>query len=176
MNVKTLEVGSLDTNCYILNIDDNYLIVDPGDNFESIKNEIKGKLLGVLLTHHHFDHVGALDKVLEYYNVPLYDCNYLSNNKINNIGPFNFRPIYNPGHTLDSVSFYFEKEKIMFVGDFVFAGSIGRCDLGGDESLMKESLTKLITLDKDIRLLPGHGPITTLGNEIDNIKYFISIL
>ena len=60
MNIKRLEVGVLKTNCYILENNEETLIIDPGDDFEKIKENINKKLVGVLITHNHFDHVGAL--------------------------------------------------------------------------------------------------------------------
>ena len=75
MNIKTLVVGNLLENCYILNIDNDYLIVDPGDEAKTILDHIHGNLLGVLITHYHKDHYGALNDILKYKNVPVYDYN-----------------------------------------------------------------------------------------------------
>ena len=78
MKIDTLILGSYETNCYILSKDDNVVIIDPADNFSVIKNEIAGKnLLGIIITHHHFDHVGALEELKKYYNVNVYDINNL---------------------------------------------------------------------------------------------------
>ena len=74
---------------------------------------------------------------------------------------------------MDSVSFYFYDDKAMFVGDFVFLDSIGRCDLdGGNFSLMRESINKIKTYSNDIMLYPGHGSKTLLGYEKENNYYF----
>ena len=74
--------------------------------------------------------------------------------------------IYTPGHSKDSVTFYFEEEKIMFIGDFIFKESIGRCDLpGGSEAEMKQSIKKILEYPDDIRLYPGHYQDTSLGDE-----------
>ena len=64
MNIKILKVGYLAENCYILNINNDYLVIDPGDEYTRIKQEIKGNLLGVLITHYHFDHIGALNNTI----------------------------------------------------------------------------------------------------------------
>lgn len=173
MKIDRLEVGSLIENCYIISIDDKCLVVDPGSEANKIIDFIgERKVLGILITHHHFDHVGALSDIKEYYNVDVYDFNNLSEGKYS-IGPFNFRVIFNPGHTIDSTSFYFEKEKVMFVGDFVFKDSIGRCDLEGGNFLeMDKSISKLKELDDDITLYPGHGEATSLLYEKEHNPFF----
>ena len=123
----------------------------------------------MLITHYHFDHVGALEDVKKYYNVDVID--YRSN-KNQNIGNFTFDIILTPGHKEDAVTYYFKKEKLMFVGDFIFKGSIGRCDLeGGNIYEMEESLEKIKKCDKDIILYPGHGKYTILENELKNNPY-----
>ena len=81
--------------------------------------------------------------------------------------------IYNPGHSKDSISFFFEKEKVMFVGDFIFLESIGRCDLeGGSFIEMQKSIEKLKRYSIDITLYPGHGEKTTLEHEKRNNSFF----
>ena len=166
MDIKKVVVGELEENCYILSIDDECLVVDPGAEFEKIKEVIADKkVLGILVTHHHFDHVGALEEILKYYGTTVYDFNNLKEQEYK-IGPFTFEVIYNPGHTEDSISFYFRENKIMFVGDFIFLGSIGRCDLeGGNFQKMEESIDKITRISENITLYPGHGIKTTLDYE-----------
>ena len=72
LNIKTIKVGYLQTNCYIVSNDENCIIIDPGDEFEKIKNEIVNNLIAILITHNHFDHIGALSKFKNEYNVPIY--------------------------------------------------------------------------------------------------------
>ena len=172
MDVKKIVVGNLLENCYILIKDKEFLIVDPGDNSDLIISEVGNlNVLGVLITHHHFDHVGALKEILDKYQVNLFD--YQNGNNNYNIGPFSFEIISNPGHTKDSVSFYFEKENTMFVGDFIFKNSIGRCDLpGGNFNEMQTSLTKIKNYSDNIILYPGHGESTLLGDEKKFNPYF----
>jgi glyoxylase-like metal-dependent hydrolase (beta-lactamase superfamily II) len=80
------------------------------------------------------------------------------------IGPF--RVLHLPGHTPGSVAFYDEGAKVLFSGDTLFRGDYGRTDLpGGDTAKIMASLYRLFTLDKDIRVYPGHGPATTIGAE-----------
>lgn len=164
MNIKSLMVGELQTNCYIINIDDEYVIIDPGDDFYKIKKYLQNKkVVGCLITHFHFDHVGALEDVLNTYNLEL---NKIKSNK------FKYEVITTPGHTMDSKTFYFQEEKVMFTGDFIFYKSIGRTDLGGDDQKMKESLDKISQYPNSIKIYPGHGPSTILGEEKKYFKYY----
>ena len=173
MKIDSVVVGYLEENCYILTIDNNCLVIDPGDEAERIISSIGNKnVLGILITHHHFDHVGALDELLKKYNTKLYDRNNLEEKKYK-IDKFDFDVRFNPGHTKDSISFYFKNEKCMFVGDFIFQDSIGRCDLeGGSIPEMRESIKKINEITEDITLYPGHGPKTTLNYEKGNNPYF----
>ena len=170
MKVDIVKTGYLEENCYILSKDNNVLIIDPGDEFYKIKERIGNKnVLAVLITHYHFDHIGALNEVIEEYNTKVIDFKSKKNIEIQD---FKFEIIDTKGHKEDAVTYYFREEKIMFVGDFIFKESIGRCDLeGGDFTEMKKSLSKIKKYDKDIILYPGHGPSTTLKNELKNNIY-----
>ena len=157
MKIENLIVGDLATNCYLLSINEECIIIDPGDEFSKIKKAVKDKkVVGCLLTHFHFDHIGALEEVLSYYDL---EINKVKSNN------FCFEIIETPGHTSDSKTFYFPKDKIMFTGDFIFNHSIGRTDLGGSDEDMKNSLAKFKQYDDDIILYPGHGPSTILKKE-----------
>jgi glyoxylase-like metal-dependent hydrolase (beta-lactamase superfamily II) len=80
------------------------------------------------------------------------------------IGPFTV--LHTPGHTPGSVVFFWEEKKLLFAGDTLFAGGYGRTDLpGGDENQLMESLRRLLGMDGDIRVFPGHGGTTTIGEE-----------
>ncbi|MBE6147175.1 MAG: MBL fold metallo-hydrolase [Firmicutes bacterium] len=172
MEILRVITGYLEENCYVLVQDNKCLVVDPGSDFLKIKEVIKNyELVGILITHHHFDHVGALKELLEFSNVNIFDYRTLED--VCSVGPFSFSIISNPGHSKDSVSFYFENEKIMFVGDFIFKGTIGRCDLeGGNFDEMKDSLTRIKQYADDIILYPGHGDFTTLKEEKKYNIYF----
>ena len=170
MNIKKIEVGMLKTNCYILEYNNECLIIDPGDDFYKLKENISKKVVGVLVTHNHFDHVGALKDVLEFYHVSLYNKNNLIEG-VNKISSFRFEVLYNPGHTIDSITFIFDD--IMFCGDFIFEGTIGRCDIGGDFNMMKDSIKKVLKSNRNYIIYPGHGNSTTLDIERDNLKSFL---
>jgi len=170
MNIKKLVVGTLEENCYILTKDNKTIIIDPGDEFLKIDKEIEGELIGIIITHHHFDHIGALDELKNKYNVPVIDFN---NKK--KLEPFNYTIIENPGHTKDSISIYFKEEQIIFCGDFIFKGTIGRTDFPtGNMNDMKNSLKYLITLNENITLYPGHYESTTIKEEKENLEYIIN--
>jgi glyoxylase-like metal-dependent hydrolase (beta-lactamase superfamily II) len=157
MEIKTIQVGYLDTNCYILTKDNECIIIDPGDDFDKIKKEIgNNKVVGCLVTHFHQDHIEALEEVVSYYEVEI--------NK-ESFGKFKYETIETPGHTFDSKTFYFSKDKIMFTGDFIFKDGIGRTDLGGNDKDMINSINDFMKYNDDIILYPGHGPSTTLGQE-----------
>lgn len=167
MEINLVVVGPLDTNCYILNNNGKVIIIDPGDEKDKIISEVNGEVVGIIITHHHFDHVGAMEEIKNYYKVNVYDySNLKENNKIDN---FEFKMVRTPGHTDDSITIYFEKEKIMFVGDFIFYGSIGRTDLGGNISDMKKSIESILLYDDDIKLYPGHFIPTKIGIERNNL-------
>ena len=170
MNIKKVIVGSLETNCYIVESNGNVLIIDPGSEFDKIKNNINGKVVGILITHNHFDHIGALDECKKFYQVPVYDKSNLING-VNVIENFEIIVKYNLGHTMDSISFIFGD--IMFSGDFIFEGTIGRCDLGGDYSLMQESIKDILKSKINYKIYPGHGNETTLDRERDMLNFYI---
>lgn len=171
MNIKRVTVGLLNENCYIIEKDNECLIIDPGDEFDKICKNIISKVIGVLLTHNHFDHVGALSEIVEKYNAPIYKFDNLNDKELS-IGKFNLKVIFTPGHTSDSVTYYFKEEKIMFTGDFLFKENIGRTDLKtGNKLLMKESLEKIKRYDDDIAIYPGHGENSNLGYEKKNNIY-----
>ena len=157
MNIKTIQVGPLETNCYILSIDNECIVVDPGDEFFKIKKAIGDKkVIGCLVTHFHQDHIEALEELVSYYDVEINKSKY---------GKFEYEIIETPGHTFDSKTFYFKNDNIMFTGDFIFYQSIGRTDLGGNTKDMITSLENFKKYDDSIIIYPGHGPSTILGKE-----------
>ena len=158
MNIEKIEVGYLNTNCYILSIENECIVIDPGGDFNKIKKAIGNKkVMGILVTHFHQDHIEALEEVLSYYETDL--------NKINS-SKFKFEVIETPGHTNDSRTYYFKESNTMFTGDFIFNNSIGRTDLGGNDKDMQESLEMIKKYPDNTIIYPGHGPDTNLGKEI----------
>lgn len=198
-----LVVGDLQENCFIL-FDENKdaFIVDPGDSSKNIINVIEKNNLSIkfiLLTHGHFDHVGAVAALKEKYNVPIYlsekDKNFLEKPEEVRASAFGIqiepakvdyfvkdkdeikfsqdiiKVIETPGHTIGSVCYLFKN--LLFSGDTLFNGSIGRTDFPeSDHNLMMESLKKLKNLDDDIFVLSGHGPESQMNYEKNSNPYF----
>lgn len=170
MNIETVVVGMINTNCYILGIDNHVLIIDPGDEYEKIMSVVKDRTIdGVLITHSHFDHIGAKEK---FDKKLIYDFYNLKEGKTK-IGKFSFEVIHTPGHKEDLINFYFEEYKSLFCGDFIFYESIGRTDLkGGNYKDMVSSINKTKRFSDDVIIYPGHGKITTFHHERLNNPYF----
>lgn len=198
MDVIKIVTGQVAENCYILNKNGYGIIVDPGDEADKIVKkieEVDTYPVAVILTHAHFDHIGALDEITEKYDIPVYiheaeekalldpDFNLSSltgdpfttkpADKIIytegpfGIGPFNIEIRHTPGHSPGSVSYVFNDAKCIVAGDALFRGSIGRTDLnhGNHETLLNSIREKLLSLEDDYKVYPGHGPSTTIGNE-----------
>ena len=166
MNISKIIVGELECNCYLLEKDNNCLLIDPGAEYNKIKEFIKEKdIIGILITHHHFDHIGCLTNLVNDYK----------NLKVgtNNINNFNFEVIKTYGHTMDSITYYFKEEKVMFTGDFLFYDTIGRYDFPeSNVEEMKLSIEKIKKYPSDITIYPGHGIETTLEREKNHNIYF----
>lgn len=173
MKIEIIKVGYLKCNCYLVYNNRDVLVIDPGDDGDKIIEKIGNKkVIGIVITHYHFDHIRAIKDIVDKYNCPVYDkSNLIEGN--NKIGEFNFEVIYTPGHKEDAITLYSRKDKIMLTGDFIFKDGIGRCDMeGGSIPLMLSSIEKIKKYDRDITIYPGHGDKTTLGYEMDNNIYF----
>ncbi|HIQ51259.1 MAG TPA: MBL fold metallo-hydrolase [Nautiliaceae bacterium] len=179
MEVLVKPCGDFYTNCYII---DRKIIIDPGVGaFEFVKKYAK-EPIAIINTHGHFDHIWDNQKVKEYYNIPLYihkeDAFMLENDPFNfhppkskpsflleegdyKIGEYDIKIRHFPGHTPGSITI--EIGENMFSGDFIFDGSIGRVDFPfSDSKKMKESIKKFLQIPYDKKILPGHGPTTTI--------------
>ena len=187
LQIHTLPLGDYQTNCYILHQEGNRdcVVIDPGYEPEIILSYLSEKgltLRAILLTHGHFDHVGAVRELAAqtdcrvYINPkdlslppmltagPLYYTNTYGEGDLLDIAGISFRVLETPGHTPGSVCLMAEQN--LFSGDTLFSGSCGRTDLpGGDYRAMKESLKRLAALREDYNVYPGHGSNTTLAWE-----------
>ncbi len=163
LEIKRLIVGELETNCYLIfNAQTKEaLIIDPGSEFDTILKAVQDyQVKEILLTHSHFDHTGALFQLENFY--------HLKHNE--GKSSFDYEIIPTPGHTKDSLSFYFPLLNAVFVGDFIFEGTIGRIDLGGNKIEMKNSIRLFLDrFQEDIQIYPGHGERTTLKNEKESL-------
>ncbi|MBS5938431.1 MBL fold metallo-hydrolase [Clostridium sp.] len=189
MIVKTYPLGSLQTNCYLA-IDENTnkaAIIDPGAQASYLIKEIENlgiEIDVILLTHCHFDHNGAVAELKEKYNVDVYlnkaeeefmesddtgifgklpkIYKYLEEGQEIKVGDLIFKVTFTPGHTKGGTCFIVADS--VFTGDTLFNGSIGRTDfLGGSYNELIESIeNKLMILDKDTVVYPGHGPKSTI--------------
>lgn len=166
MEIKKVVVGVLEENCYVLIKNNECLVVDPGAEYDKIRQVIgDNKVLGVLITHSHSDHIGALRNFLTKRSVKIFKRSNLEEKEYT-IGDFKFKCIHTPGHSKDSVTFYFEDEQVMFIGDFIFKNGIGRTDLpGGDSKEMEQSIEKIKKYDGNIRIYPGHDEESILLDE-----------
>lgn len=165
LKITTYPLGPIQTNCYLVQDEqNNCLIIDPGEEGARIIKNIESHHLqpiAILLTHGHFDHIGAVDTVRDHFEIPVYIheneqdsltspeengstrypglplvCNrkadYLFTEEGKmEIGPFSFEVRHTPGHSTGSVSFIFEQDHVAIVGDTLFRESIGRTDLPG---------------------------------------------
>lgn len=165
MNIYVLILGDLETNCYILEKSNRCIIIDPADNPQKIIDFVKNYTVEeIIVTHHHFDHIGALKALEKHFNIK--HNLFIRKN-------FNYEIIKTPGHTDDSISIYFAKEKYLVSGDLIFYHSIGRYDFKNSSYKdLKYSLDKISKLPIETKIFPGHGNITTLKEEQKFFKYY----
>jgi len=198
MNITTMVLGPVQTNCYITQNSGQALIIDPADRADLIIKkceELKINLIAILLTHGHFDHIGAVNDLKEAYKIPVYagrdEEKLLSDTMLNGSAKMNRIPIKTsadilvddneileiaglsvkviatPGHTSGCVCYYIESEKVLFSGDTLFADSFGRTDFPtGSQSMLKNSIiNKLFVLPDDTAVYPGHDRGTVIEYE-----------
>lgn len=198
VKIKKLSLGQLGTNSYLLENAHELLIIDPAGEPQRLMAEIdvlEKQPVAILLTHAHFDHIGALDQVRSRYGVPVYlhesEHDWLSNPALNGskyfpveevicqpadrvlkagplkIGSFNFDVIETPGHSPGGVAFIFADIKTAVSGDSLFKSGIGRTDLplGDYDTLITSIKEKLYNLPDAYSIYPGHGPETTIKEE-----------
>lgn len=187
-------LASIDgTECVV--VDPGFYTPEEEQEFFSFIDNNGLKPQAVLVTHCHFDHIFGVARVQRRFNIPVYmddreqacfkanwrmidtlglrspdlsfTWNAVSERQVINAAGFEFEVISTPGHSPGGVCFLDRKEKLMFTGDTLFAGTIGRTDLPGSD-YDKEILSimeKIIVLDPDIQFFPGHGPGSTIGRE-----------
>ena len=202
LEIRCLKLGLIRTNCYLVSQSGSSFlaVIDPGDDASSIIDSLSLHPTHIILTHSHFDHVGALWILHEkfpsaviaggaeedfssqtivsvaqstmghyYHGTDLYKCggkvpavNLLLKDG-DTIGPFTV--LHTPGHTQGSICLYSREDKVLFSGDTLFRHSYGRTDLGGSEAQIMKSLRRLLLLDGDTTVYPGHDEPTVISDE-----------
>jgi hydroxyacylglutathione hydrolase len=200
MDVRMFTVGPVMENCFILRRDgsDKALIVDPGEEAPKLLNaidELGLELEGILLTHTHFDHVGAVAPVAKATGAEVwvpeiekpvladimsfvpwpgfgpyesYDAEHtVAGGERLELAGFEIDVIFTPGHSPGHVTYSIADEQVVFSGDVLFQGSVGRTDLpGGDWPTLLDSIRGLVdSLPGETTVYPGHMGVTTLGAE-----------
>lgn len=191
MDIKTLQVGPIGTNCYLLCDETEKLcaVIDPGGDADRVAAAVRDSgcaPCAILLTHGHYDHTGAVAELAEKWpNVPVYlnhrdqcgDDAYLrqlfppvpcardyGEGDTIQVGSLTLKVLATPGHSEGSVTL--RCDDVLFCGDTLFAGSCGRTDFpGGSVKKMMESLKRLGELEGDLVVYPGHMEDSTLDRE-----------
>jgi len=197
--IETLVLGAVQTNCYIVSNEESKeaIVIDPGDNAEGIYKVLKENDLvckAILLTHGHFDHIMAAEKLGSLCPAKIYaheaeaalladpalnasamfgrECSLLPDLLLKDgqtleLAGFNIKVIHTPGHTAGGVCYYFTENGLIFSGDTLFLEDIGRSDLptGNGRQLIESIRSRLMPLDDDIIVYPGHDAPTTIGHE-----------
>ena len=195
LKIDVLPLGDYQTNCYIVREENSQscAVIDPGFEPERVLQFLQENGLqvdAVLLTHGHFDHVGAVEKIVAatgcelwmsqsdwsqkntpqtLFFYPLANCDFTQvsfceEGEQIRAGGTVFTVLETPGHTWGSVCY--RCEDAIFSGDTLFAGSCGRTDLpGGDWNTIRQSLERLAALEGNDTVYPGHGESTTLERE-----------
>ena len=198
MILQTIAVGPLDVNCYIIadDITRKGILIDPGGDAEKIKKALQTEkitLSNIIITHGHWDHVGAVIDIKKAYDCPI--ClhkddlevyahaqdialifgfeiesppeidSFIDDSDVLYAGKIALKALHTPGHTRGSISL--STDGIVFTGDLIFKGGVGRTDFpGGDEEMLKKSIkSRIFTMPDDTLIYPGHGFPTTVIEE-----------
>lgn len=204
MKFERFVVGMSEANAYIV-YDENTLeaiVIDPGDEGKRLMQYIDKRFLkiqGIVLTHYHYDHIGAAEVLKKKYQCPIYahkkeieglkdpEINHsksspqklisidtdkaLSHGDIINVGDIILEVIHTPGHTPGGICLEVKDSNLIFTGDTIFSDDLGRTDLeGGSESMLKKTImNKVAKWSADVVIYPGHGE-SSLMSEVRRRK------
>jgi hydroxyacylglutathione hydrolase len=184
MIIKCFKVGWLSTNCYVVGCEETKeaAVIDPGIETEAEAQEILDYIKQngfyvkyIINTHGHPDHVSGNATIKEATGAPIliheaaseqvHADRKLRDGDVIHIGNFKLVVLHTPGHTPDGISLL--GDNVVFTGDSLFAGSIGRTDFSGGsfQELMQSIKTKLLPLPDSFKVYPGHESSTTIGDE-----------
>ena len=186
LKIHTLTLGMYQTNTYIIHDEASRTccVIDPGYQADTILDEVEALGLtveAVLLTHGHFDHVGAVKDIAaetdcrvflcaEDLSLPpmftagkLYYTDTYAEGSVLQLAGLSIHVLHTPGHTPGSVCLLIDR--YLFSGDTLFDGSFGRTDIGGSWAQIRDSLNRLAAIEADLVVFPGHGESTTLAAE-----------
>ena len=201
MRIFQWRVPPYDNDTYIV-VDDRHdaLVIDPAMGERQIIDAVKEHglhLVEILNTHGHPDHIYGNAAVkeatkarlaihrLDAYRLgpdappplglrvpPSQADDLFEAGLLTYVADLEIAALHTPGHTEGSTCFYFEREKVLFSGDLIFQGSVGRWDLpGGDPEQMERSLERVMTLPPATKVYPGHGASTTIADELPTLRY-----
>jgi len=177
MRISSICLGPLITNCYLVELEDRTVLIDPAEDSKRLASLVGDRSIdAVILTHGHFDHVGGAwscdgaEVMMHEADLAYVKQFYPDHGPIDRMlcegdeAVAGLQVLHTPGHSPGSIVLV--GDGVLFVGDLLFAGSIGRTDLpGGSPDEMEKSLRRIASLAGDLIVYPGHGEVTTLGRE-----------
>ncbi len=195
MHIDTFTGGAFETNCFLIQTASGGILVDAPEGAHEWLQRSGARVSVLLLTHGHIDHVMDAAKIQAAHGCrvgyhrdgiamltepgffrrigfpwdiePVTADFFIEETESLQVEGVDFQVLHVPGHCPGSLCFFAKGERILFGGDVLFAGGVGRWDLpGGDRQLLLSGIVdKVLPLGDDVRVLPGHGPATTVGRE-----------